>query len=152
MEKHRCTTCRRWKPASAFNASFLARSSKICRACKAEYNRSWYRRNKETHKRNVRKNNARYLAAAQQLLKRLKSEPCADCGRRFPPVAMDFDHVSGVKREIVSRLKLHSQRRLLEEIAKCEVVCAVCHRIRTARRLAARGKRITGLEGWTGDL
>lgn len=148
MPRYRCTTCERWKEADAFAPSFLRRASKICRACKADYNRRWYARNKQAHKQDVRRNNRRYLARAQALLLELKSRPCADCGGRFPAVAMDFDHVSGTKREIVSRLKLHSLARLREEIAKCEVVCAVCHRIRTARRLAARGIRVTGLEGW----
>jgi hypothetical protein len=37
----------------------------------------------------------------------LKVEPCADCGRSFPPYVMQFDHV------------------------RCDLVCANCHAIRT---------------------
>jgi hypothetical protein len=49
---------------------------------------------------------------------------------------MDFDHVRGEKK---FNIKQAAQRRLgtralLEEIAKCELVCANCHRLRTLRR------------------
>jgi len=46
---------------------------------------------------------------------------------------MDFDHRPGEKKSLeVSRLTLtKSIRRVVEEIAKCDVVCANCHRIRT---------------------
>ena len=47
---------------------------------------------------------------------------------------MDFDHIRGKKLHNVAWLVNVSERRLLEEIAKCDLVCANCHRIRTARR------------------
>lgn len=61
--------------------------------------------------------------------------PCADCGNFFPPVCMDFDHVRGGKIRGVSNLVGGAYRLELikEEIAKCELVCANCHRLRTAR-------------------
>ena len=122
------------------------RTSKICKRCKAVYNKSWYERNKAAHIRNVSKNTREQYARVNELLTRLKSEPCADCGQRFPPVAMDFDHVRGKKRAIVSQLRAHSIPTIMKEIAKCDLVCANCHRIRTARRLQARGRRVRGLE------
>jgi hypothetical protein len=64
----------------------------------------------------------------------LKAVPCADCGGTFPPEAMDFDHLGG-KRGDISRMA-HSvgMAALRAEVEKCEVVCAICHRIRTAAR------------------
>jgi len=47
---------------------------------------------------------------------------------------MEFDHVFGVKRGNVSELLHLSTDELLAEVAKCEVVCAVCHRTRTTHR------------------
>ena len=68
----------------------------------------------------------------------LKDRPCHDCGQTFPPECMDFDHRDGTtKADNVSRL-LHSWPALLAEIAKCDLVCANCHRIRTRRRLHVR--------------
>lgn len=62
--------------------------------------------------------------------------PCADCVRLFKPCQMDFDHVRGEKVEQVSRLI--GDPRLRDEITKCELVCANCHRVRTWGHLPAR--------------
>jgi hypothetical protein len=44
---------------------------------------------------------------------------------------MDFDHVRGRKLfNIGASLSTVSLVRLLKEIAKCEIVCANCHRLR----------------------
>jgi hypothetical protein len=59
----------------------------------------------------------------------LKSTPCQDCGKSFHYCQMDFDHVRGTKVGVVSHMK--SRRQLKSEAAKCEVVCANCHRERT---------------------
>jgi hypothetical protein len=137
--RHRCSTCQDEKSESAFTSSSLKRRSKICRDCKAEYNRRWYDENRLAHMEDVRRNSARYIEEALEVVRKHKSQPCGECGRRFPPVCMDFDHVRGEKVDIVSRLRGYvSMERLLEEIAKCEVVCANCHRVRTTRRVRAR--------------
>jgi hypothetical protein len=48
---------------------------------------------------------------------------------------MDFDHVRGKKLyEIGSSIGCMNAQQLLAEIAKCEVVCANCHRMRTHTR------------------
>ncbi len=67
----------------------------------------------------------------QEIIDQHKSKPCVDCQLTFHPVSMDFDHVRGSKLKEVSRLLTYSLERFLGEIAKCEVVCACCHRIRT---------------------
>lgn len=66
----------------------------------------------------------------------LKGDPCTDCGQRFPPYVMQFDHVRGTKVKSVSALLLDCNKaKLLAEIDKCELVCANCHAVRTwARR------------------
>lgn len=64
-----------------------------------------------------------------------KSVPCADCGNQYPPVAMDFDHREGeTKRARIANVGTKwSVKTLLAEIAKCDVRCANCHRLRHAR-------------------
>jgi hypothetical protein len=59
-----------------------------------------------------------------------------DCGNKYPAVCMDWDHVRGEKTQIVSRLvgantSETSKAQVLAEIAKCDLVCSNCHRIRT---------------------
>lgn len=68
----------------------------------------------------------------------LKDVPCVDCGNRYDPCVMDFDHVEEDKSFNVSSGKNMSWEKLKQEIDKCEVVCSNCHRIRTRdRRLAS---------------
>jgi hypothetical protein len=47
---------------------------------------------------------------------------------------MDFDHVTGIKIRNVSAM-LSSESAMMTEIAKCELVCGNCHRIRTYAKL-----------------
>lgn len=58
---------------------------------------------------------------------------CVDCGYDKHPAALDFDHILPGKIKNVAACKnLEEAER---EMEKCEVVCANCHRIRTAERL-----------------
>ena len=65
----------------------------------------------------------------------LKAHPCMDCGET-DPVVLEFDHVRGAKRNLVSTLahQGYTLGTLVTEIEKCDVVCANCHRRRTAQR------------------
>lgn len=71
---------------------------------------------------------------ARALVRKAKDVPCADCGERYPPIVMDLDHVRGEKVRNVARMvrDRHSLKSIEAEIEKCEVVCANCHRLRSA--------------------
>lgn len=61
--------------------------------------------------------------------------PCVDCKIQYPYYVMDFDHVRGKKHKNVMELvPTLSKKKIDEEIAKCEVVCSNCHRVRTHLR------------------
>jgi hypothetical protein len=81
--------------------------------------------------------------AQARLLDQLRDRPCADCRGRFPPCAMDFDHRDPrAKRSAVTRLIGRAgDARILEEAAKCDIVCANCHRLRTLQRRSAGSVR-----------
>jgi hypothetical protein len=74
--------------------------------------------------------------AQARLLDAIRDRPCADCVGRFPPCAMDFDHRDpATKRAGVTRLIGRTGTpRLLDEVEKCDIVCANCHRMRTFQR------------------
>ena len=61
---------------------------------------------------------------------------CMDCGYNAHSAALDFDHVRGDKMQNISRCQ--SMEALLIEIAKCDVVCANCHRVRTWNRRVSK--------------
>lgn len=70
-----------------------------------------------------------------QLMKLLATSCCQDCGES-DPVVLEFDHTSDDKSSNVSLLvqQGYGWKRVLAEIAKCDIVCANCHRRRTYSR------------------
>lgn len=75
----------------------------------------------------------------KQALRELKTSPCADCGGTFDSVAMDFDHTNrNSKIANVAVLIQNSWGQAIEEVAKCDLVCANCHRLRTKSRARIR--------------
>lgn len=71
------------------------------------------------------------------ILEYLKTHYCVDCGED-DPVVLEFDHLRD-KEENISDLinQRKSLKRIKAEIAKCEVVCANCHRVRTAKNFGS---------------
>lgn len=72
----------------------------------------------------------------RERLEKLKDRPCMDCGGRFPPCVMQFDHrdPSTKDRRFKSPGMMPGRTTwdaFLAEIEKCDLVCANCHAIRT---------------------
>lgn len=65
----------------------------------------------------------------------LKDNPCVDCGNTDIRV-LEFDHVEDNKEGNISHAvnNAWSLKRLKSEMAKCEIRCANCHRIKTIER------------------
>lgn len=100
-----------------------------------ECHRRYYLRNKELYKnKNIRRKNELI-----DFVVSLKKKPCMDCGKKYPHYVMDFDHRDGkTKLSTVNRMvhiHMNSKRKISEEIAKCDLVCANCHRTRTHKLL-----------------
>ena len=78
-----------------------------------------------------------YLASYIRDLK--EKSPCLDCGEYYPYYVMDFDHVRGKKhKNVMELIPTLSKKKIDEEIAKCEIVCSNCHRVRTHSRKSAK--------------
>lgn len=92
-------------------------------------------------RRNVVRHSLRRLRRKKrEVIDAMKDAPCADCGGRFHPVVMDFDHRDGEQKlfNVSAAIPLGlSIDRIRAEVAKCDVVCANCHRMRTHRRAEA---------------
>jgi len=133
----RCDRCGDLKPFSDFGwrGRKGARLDNCCRECRARYKHEHYVKNKEIYveralrrKRQIRAERAQYLIALFRTL------PCADCGER-DPLVLEFDHRTDKTFNIGEGLSERSWQALEDEIAKCDVVCANCHRRRTAKRI-----------------
>ncbi|MDD5147313.1 MAG: hypothetical protein PHV63_02045 [Candidatus Daviesbacteria bacterium] len=82
----------------------------------------------------------RYIEERKIWLNEIKNKPCADCGKIYPPWVMDFDHRDGeLKVGSISFLAIHNTsnfEKIKNEMEKCDLVCANCHRQRTHVRLS----------------
>lgn len=66
---------------------------------------------------------------------------CMDCGNAYPYFIMEFDHrPDEIKLYTISNLNtIPTMEVLLDEIAKCDIVCSNCHKFRTWERLIVSG-------------
>ena len=96
-----------------------------------------------THKRRATSGHGNHASTAShrrqrifQLVNEAKSVPCTACGVSRPYWQMEFDHLpDNQKRACVSTLVVlaYSEKTVMAEIAKCRVLCALCHRRSTFR-------------------
>lgn len=131
-EIRRCGKCCRWLPVEFFNRDRNAGRQYWCRGCFTAY----FRNRGTKHLAQVRRSKQHRLERARDhVLLHLESSNCADCGESHL-VVLEYDHVRDSKTSEVGRLvavgaKLNA---IDAEISKCDVVCANCHRRRTAVR------------------
>jgi hypothetical protein len=132
-----CSICGEYKDEKEFNFRNQARNLRwgICKVCQAGQRKIWYENNKEKHIKKVRVNRLQAVAEGQAYIwAYLSKHPCVDCGETNP-IVLEFDHVRGKKIKAVGDFARagYSIETIAAEIAKCEVRCANCHRIKTHR-------------------
>jgi hypothetical protein len=143
-----CHDCCKWLPEASFaykHIALRARQSR-CRACQSARSREHYQRNSSSYIRRARAMDKRTRAENRLRLHALLEEAaCLDCGTRDFAV-LEFDHRDpATKAADVSTLVRTARpwSRVVSEITKCDVVCANCHRRRTARQFACTGSHRT---------
>ena len=132
MEKI-CSNCKLKKDESEF--SFKNKKTNLrhsrCKICKREYGKEYYNKNREYHAKKALEFNNKYKDVFRKnMVEYLRTHPCVDCGESDIRV-LEFDHVRGNKKYDVSRMIHHSWTNVLNEIDKCEIRCANCHRKKT---------------------
>jgi len=131
-----CSKCKESKLESEF-ANKRNKLQPYCRPCSNAASRAHYANNREHHKALINARNKRYLNETREWVRTLKEgTPCTDCGISYPWFVMDFDHVHGIKMGDISKMigQKRAKQALIDEIAKCEIVCSNCHRVRTFTR------------------
>lgn len=117
----RCSKCK--------EPNELVSGKGYCKLCQREMSKSHYERNRQSYyDRNERRKKANNL-----FLKEYKDNPCLDCGNSYPYYVMDLHHRDGEEKEaLISQLvNKTTLPRLKRELAKCDLLCANCHRERT---------------------
>lgn len=136
MDMKTCTTCQEEKPREEFSShpSNRDRLQASCKPCCNAKARVYYLAQRAEKISLARKRKIEM----REWLREQKTGPCADCGVTYDPVCMDFDHLPEFTKEdnIANLMRRNaSKARLAAEIAKCELVCSNCHRLRTRDRL-----------------
>ena len=100
-----------------------------------EYQKKWYAvpENRESHYRAVRKSEKERVKRIKKWVDDYKTtRGCKNCGYKEQSCALDFDHRDGEVKlfNVAAAIHRGSIKRVQEEVAKCDVLCANCHRIR----------------------
>ena len=152
----KCSRCREELPETEFHRKGTGKFDSACRKCRKVQDRERYdaRLSPESKKAIQEKRRFRLLPEEEKLArKRLlakavwrrkkdwvvatKKKPCADCGGVFHTDAMEYDHRPGESKSFyLGGCGCMSKERILRELEKCDLICANCHRVRTARRRA----------------
>ncbi|AZF98083.1 HNH endonuclease [Mycobacterium phage Bonray] len=144
-----CGKCKEWLPFARFNKKSRAKDGfqSWCRECMKSANNTAYA-DPDGHRKSIimARNQVAKDRNYEYMINHLLTHPCVDCGEA-DPVVLEFDHVRGEKKYHVGRLVIMavSLKTLQEEIAKCEVRCANCHRRVTAQRHGGWRKVLMGL-------
>lgn len=132
--RKRCPACEEQKDEDEFHRWNRRDGRQVwCKPCRRAYDAAYHQRVKDRRREQKR----RRADETRAFLRALKQgKPCADCGEVFDPAAMQWDHLPGFIKggNLGDMGRKASRGRLLEEIAKCELVCANCHAVRTVRR------------------
>lgn len=68
-----------------------------------------------------------------ELIWSFKDCQCSVCGIKYNPWQMDFDHIDpDQKIKNVAQMISHSKENILFEISKCNILCALCHRVKSS--------------------
>jgi hypothetical protein len=130
-----CISCKTEKDLTEFtkNRSKKDGYNTSCRECKRKHQQAWYAKSSTAQKKRVFERNKRIRGTLlKQLFDYLTEHPCVKCGEA-DPVVLEFDHLRDKTTEISNLIaRSYSWERVLEEIAKCQVLCANCHRRKTA--------------------
>ncbi len=107
-----------------------------CKHCQSQVSKQHYKDNKQSYIDRARTREVLVIEDNQKrLVDYLHSHPCVDCGQTDIRV-LEFDHIHGNKSNNIARMvgEGFSWSTIEAEIAKCEVRCANCHRIKTNER------------------
>tara|TARA_R100000781_G_scaffold103149_1_gene66736 strand:- start:290 stop:751 length:462 start_codon:yes stop_codon:yes gene_type:complete len=130
-----CSVCKKIKPINEFSFKSKAKNKThcYCKPCFRLYAKKHYERNREKYGIVRRRTSIRARKRNSIFILEFKlSNPCLVCGEKDPEV-LQFDHINREEKfKGVSELKKgYSINTLLDEIFKCQILCANCHQKKT---------------------
>ncbi len=126
-----CPKCKRELESSAFNKKRCKNKQDFilqpyCRECNIKTSREWYQQHKERVIKKTAESRQRKMVWFGEFKQTLK---CNTCGEAHI-ACLDFHHNDPLQKEgNISYLKRsYGKKRIMEEISKCTILCANCHR------------------------
>ncbi len=129
----KCAQCAEWKTTVEFHNSRTGQFT-YCRECRRSYDRQYYAergRAARAARNRERANKARAWMASVK-----EGMSCRDCNETFPAWVMHWDHLPEFEKagDVSEMVTSRTRAAVLEELKKCELVCANCHVMRTVIR------------------
>ena len=113
-----CKRCKEVKSIEHFDDCKTKGVLALCKPCRRERNNEYYIN--------------RRIDIKEWLFDYLSKNPCIDCGES-EPIKLEFDHrgdkVFEIGKSLVGKGKTLEEIQL--EVAKCDVRCANCHKVKT---------------------
>jgi len=131
-----CSQCKITKKIDDFHWVTKDRKTKRaeCKKCGNKHSAKWYQ-NAEHRARHILNSKRRKYRNREFIHKYKVNHYCVDCGEK-DPLVLDFDHRDRATKCFGICDSVHSGysiKKIAEEIAKCDVRCANCHRRKTAK-------------------
>jgi len=106
------------------------------------YKESWlspdaFYRAKECSKKAVKTCYQRQITKRRKMIDEIKlAQGCCICGYKLHAVALDFDHLDPSEKDFTIGTKYTHKpwQSILDEIEKCRILCANCHRVETLKQ------------------
>jgi len=123
-----CTQCNQLKSDEHYG-NRLGKKQVACKSCINKKQKIQYANNTKYYldrNREQRTNNREWYQEIKN------NTPCAKCNVAYPYYMMDYDHIDpSTKIRCIATMMGFSKKAILEEIVKCELLCANCHRKKT---------------------
>lgn len=139
----KCTICDQSKVRKDFyyRDKKRGRLHSQCKACYENKRRKiwkehYHRYGDEYRARAIKYNKDLKVSLRKKMLKYLSDKSCVICGMNDPRV-LEFDHINPSTKNISIARALSNAAKwdaILQEISKCQILCANCHKIKTAEQ------------------
>lgn len=123
----RCYKCDKEKDKSEFSKNKKKSDglSSMCKECNKQYQKNHYKINKLDYASKAKQHRHKMAEWFAEIKSKMK---CCECGEDHV-ACMDFHHNGNKEIELADAIAAGwGEKRILEEIKKCKVLCANCHR------------------------
>jgi hypothetical protein len=136
-----CSKCNTKKPITNFGRKGIGKDGELryqvyCKECNKQYQREHYQSNKSAYKTKAKTYDKEHKINTMNFIRELTKDGCIICGEN-DLACLDFDHRDPKEKShniswMISQR--YSLAKIKKEIEKCDILCANCHRKRTAKQ------------------